>query len=53
MAVVRTQVELAKALRKRQQLEAENELLRGEGLPKLIAQSAAMSARVRTMSASR
>jgi len=42
LAVVRTQVELAKALRKRQQLEAENELLRGEGLPKLIAQSAAM-----------
>jgi DNA-binding NtrC family response regulator len=42
LAIVRTQVELAKALRKRQQLEAENELLRGEGLPKLIAQSAAM-----------
>jgi DNA-binding NtrC family response regulator len=42
LAIVRTQVELARALRQSEHLEAENELLRGEGLPKLIADSAAM-----------
>jgi DNA-binding NtrC family response regulator len=42
LAIVRTQVELARALRQSEHLEAENELLRGEGLPKLIAESAVM-----------
>lgn len=42
MAIVRTQIELSQALRKGQRLEAENSLLRGEGMPKLMAESAAM-----------
>jgi DNA-binding NtrC family response regulator len=42
LAIVRTQVELARALRQSEHLEAENELLRGEGLPKLIAESPVM-----------
>jgi DNA-binding NtrC family response regulator len=39
---VRTQIELSRALRKGQRLEAENELLREEGYPNLIADSPAM-----------
>jgi DNA-binding NtrC family response regulator len=42
LAIVRTQVELARALRQSEHLEAENELLRGEGLPKLIADAPVM-----------
>ena len=44
LAVVRTQVELARALRRSQRLEAENRVLRDEGTnrPMLIAESAAM-----------
>jgi DNA-binding NtrC family response regulator len=42
LAIVRTQVELSQALRKGQRLEAENSLLRGEGMPKLIAESPSM-----------
>jgi DNA-binding NtrC family response regulator len=42
ISVLRTQVELARALRRGQRLEAENLLLRGDGRPALIAQSAAM-----------
>ena len=42
LAIVRTQIELSQALRKGQLLEAENSLLRGEGMPKLIAESPAM-----------
>ena len=42
LAIVRTQIELSQALRKGQRLEAENSLLRSEGMPKLIAESAAM-----------
>jgi DNA-binding NtrC family response regulator len=43
LAVVRTQVELGRALRRSQRLEAENRLLRSEGArPTLIAESAAM-----------
>ena len=44
LAVVRTQVELGRALRRSQRLEAENTLLRdqGAGRPNLIAESAAM-----------
>src|SRR6266568_5788360 len=42
LAIVRTQIELSQALRKGQRLEAENSLLRGDGLPKVIAESGAM-----------
>jgi len=42
LAIVRTQVTLARALRQAQRLEAENRLLRAEGLPTLIAESSAM-----------
>jgi DNA-binding NtrC family response regulator len=44
LAVVRTQVELGRALRRSHRLEAENRVLRNEGSdrPKLIAESAAM-----------
>ncbi len=44
LAVVRTQVELGRALRRSQRLEAENRLLRDQGTnkPSLIADSAAM-----------
>jgi DNA-binding NtrC family response regulator len=42
MAIIRTQMELSQALRKGQRLEAENSLLRGDGMPKLIAESSAM-----------
>jgi DNA-binding NtrC family response regulator len=42
LAIVRTQIELSQALRKGQRLEAENSLLRGEGAPRIIAESAAM-----------
>jgi DNA-binding NtrC family response regulator len=42
LAIVRTQIELSQALRKGQRLEAENSLLRGEGVPRLIAESPAM-----------
>ncbi|MGH9311945.1 MAG: sigma-54-dependent transcriptional regulator [Vicinamibacterales bacterium] len=42
LAILRTQIELSQALRKGQRLEAENWLLRGEGRPKMIAESPAM-----------
>jgi DNA-binding NtrC family response regulator len=42
LAIVRTQIELSQALRKGQRLEAENSLLRGEGMPKIMAESASM-----------
>jgi DNA-binding NtrC family response regulator len=42
VAIIRNQVELARALRKGQRLEAENELLRGPGGTTLIAESPAM-----------
>ena len=42
LSIIRTQIELSQALRKGQRLEAENSLLRGEGMPKLIAESSAM-----------
>ena len=42
LSVLRTQVELSGALRRGQRLEAENRLLRAEGLPKFIANSEAM-----------
>jgi DNA-binding NtrC family response regulator len=42
LAILRTQIELSQALRKGQRLEAENWLLRGEGRPKIIAESPTM-----------
>jgi DNA-binding NtrC family response regulator len=42
LAIVRTQIELSRALRKGARLEAENRLLRAEGRPVLIAGSPAM-----------
>ena len=41
-SVVRTQLELSEAIRRGQRLEAENQLLRGDNLPTMIAQSPAM-----------
>jgi DNA-binding NtrC family response regulator len=41
-AILKTQIELGRALRKGQRLEAENHALRAERFPQLIAQSAAM-----------
>jgi DNA-binding NtrC family response regulator len=42
LTILRTQVELSRALRQGQRLEAENQLLRGAGSPLLIAESSAM-----------
>ncbi len=42
LTILRTQVELGKALRRGQRLEAENRLLRSEGPPSLIAQAPSM-----------
>ena len=42
LAIMRTQTDLARALRNSQRLEAENEMLRGLPGPRLIAESAAM-----------
>src|ERR1700732_3148519 len=50
LAVLRTQVELGGALRRGQRLEAENRLLRAEGLPKFIASSDAMQPVLRLIS---
>ncbi len=41
-SILRTQIELARALRRGQRLEAENQLLRDEERPVLVAQGAAM-----------
>ncbi len=49
LATLRTQVELGQALRRGQKLESENQLLRGKGLPALIAESRAMQPVVRLM----
>ncbi len=42
LSILRTQVELGRALRRGRRLEAENLVLRGDGGPRLIAESAAM-----------
>ena len=42
ISIVRTQIELRNALRKGMRLEAENRLLRAEGVPALIAEAPAM-----------
>src|SRR5438128_2305054 len=49
LATLRTQVELGRALRRSQRLEIENRALRREGLPQLIAESAAMQPVLRLM----
>jgi DNA-binding NtrC family response regulator len=41
-SIVRTQLELSEAIRRGQRLEAENQLLRGDNLPPMIAQSPVM-----------
>ena len=50
LAVLRTQIELGGALRHSQRLEAENRLLRAEGLPKFIANADAMQPVLRLIS---
>ena len=42
LSIVRTQIELGKSLRNEQRLEAENQILRAEGRPTLIAQAPSM-----------
>jgi DNA-binding NtrC family response regulator len=42
LAILKTQIELARALRRSQRLEAENRLLRADGRPTLIAESSSM-----------
>jgi DNA-binding NtrC family response regulator len=42
LSVLRTQVELGRALRRAQKLETENQLLRASGLPRIIAESPRM-----------
>jgi DNA-binding NtrC family response regulator len=49
MATLRTQVELGRALRRGQRLENENQALRREGFPVLIAESPAMQPVLRLM----
>jgi DNA-binding NtrC family response regulator len=49
IATLRTQVELGRALRRSELLEDENRLLRGEGMPTLIAESRAMREIVRLL----
>ena len=50
LAVLRTQIELGNALRQSQRLEAENRLLRAEGLPKFIAHAESMQPVLRLIS---
>jgi DNA-binding NtrC family response regulator len=47
--VLRTQVDLGRALRRSQQLESENQALRPAGAPQLIAESSAMQPALRLM----
>ncbi|MBV9156657.1 MAG: sigma-54-dependent Fis family transcriptional regulator [Acidobacteriaceae bacterium] len=42
LSIVRTQLELSEAIRRGQRLEAENQLLRGDNLPVMIAQAPSM-----------
>jgi DNA-binding NtrC family response regulator len=42
LAILRTQIELGRALRRGERLEAENQILRGEGQPVMIAEAPAM-----------
>lgn len=49
VTLLRTQVELGRALRRSQRLESENQALRREGLPDLVAESPAMRGVARLM----
>jgi len=49
LSVLRTQIELGRALRRTQQLETENQALRPVGAPQLIAESAVMQPVLRLM----
>jgi DNA-binding NtrC family response regulator len=49
VTLLRTQIELGRALRRSQRLESENQTLRREGLPDLVAESPAMRAVARLM----
>ncbi len=49
IALLRTQVELGRALRLGQRLEGENQLLRGDGVPDLVTESPAMRATAKLM----
>ncbi len=49
VALLRTQIELGRALRRSQRLESENQTLRREGLPDLVAESPAMRQVARLM----
>ena len=49
VSLLRTQVELGRALRRSQRLESENQSLRREGLPDLVTESPAMRATARLM----
>ena len=49
VATLKTQVELGKALRKSLRLESENQSLRREGVPDMVAESPAMRAAMRLM----
>jgi DNA-binding NtrC family response regulator len=49
IATVRTQIELGQALRRSQRLDAENRMLRREGLPEMIAESRVMQPVLRLM----
>ena len=48
--IVRTQLQLSEALRRGQRLEAENQILRGDNLPAMIAESPAMRSIVELIS---
>ncbi|HEX5004473.1 MAG TPA: sigma-54 dependent transcriptional regulator [Gemmatimonadales bacterium] len=50
VALLHTQVELGRALRRTQRLEGENQALRGEGIPDLVTESPAMRAAAKLMS---
>ncbi len=50
LAIIRTQIELSQALRKGQRLEAENSLLRSEGMPNLMAESPSMQSVLQVIS---
>lgn len=50
VALLHTQVELGRALRRSQRLEGENQALRGEGIPDLVTESPAMRAAAKLMS---
>ncbi len=43
ISILRTQIELGRALRRTERLESENRMLRRDGLPEMIAQSRAMA----------